>query len=362
VDHVAIDLGARKSQVCRRNSDGIILEERVVPTRDLVAYLEYRAKHQRCRVVLETCSEAFRIADAALAMGHEVRVVAATLVRSLGVGARRTKTDRRDAQVLSEVSCRIDLPSVHIPSRSSRERKSLCAMREALVGSRTKLINTVRGWMRSQAIALRTGGAETFAARLRAQAQQESFELPSYVERQLAMIESLSDQIANADREVKLDAHSDPVCRRLMTTPGVGPMTATRFVAALDQVGRFANAHAVQSYLGLVPGEDSSSERQRRTAITKAGSAPVRWLLVQAAHSLRRTRPQDPLVQWSKQVEHRRGKRIAVVALARRLAGILYALWRDSSVYSPERNHGPGALQNGSPISSTFSSTAAAGI
>jgi transposase len=360
MEHVAIDLGGRKSQVCRRNSDGTIVEERMVPTKELEAYLGYRAKHGTCRVVLETCSEAFRIADAALAMGHEVRVVAATLVRSLGVGARRTKTDKRDAQVLSEVSCRIDLPSVHIPSRSARERKSLCAMREALVGSRTKLINTVRGWMRSQGIALRAGGAETFAARLRAQTQKESRELPSFVERQLTAIEALSEQITEAEHEVTKDAKSDPVCRRLMTVPGVGPMTAVRFVAALDQVGRFANAHAVQSYLGLVPGEDSSSERQRRTSITKAGSAQVRCLLVQAAHSLRRTRPDDPLVQWSHQVEQRRGKRIAVVALARRLSGILYALWRDSSTYSPQRTHGPRVLEGRSQIGNSSQTRSAA--
>src|SRR5262249_55830784 len=83
--------------------------------------------------------------DAALAVGHDVRVVPATLVRSLGVGARRLKTDQRDAGILSEVSCRIDLPSVHVPSRESRERKTMCGMREVLVGARTKLACTAAG-------------------------------------------------------------------------------------------------------------------------------------------------------------------------------------------------------------------------
>jgi transposase len=142
MEHLAIDLGGKESQICVRSSDGQIVEERRCRTATLPAYL---ATRPRSRVVVETCSEAFGIADAALSIGHEVRVVPGTLVRSLGVGARRVKTDRRDAQVLSEVSCRIDLPSVHVPSRQARERKTMCGMREALVGARTKLVNTVRG-------------------------------------------------------------------------------------------------------------------------------------------------------------------------------------------------------------------------
>jgi len=108
-------------------------------------------------VVVETCAEAFAIADAARDAGHEVRVVSATLVKTLGVGARRTKIDRRDAQVLSEVSCRIDLPSVHVPSSQSRQVKSICGMRDALVSSRTQLINNLRGWLRGQGNRIRSG-------------------------------------------------------------------------------------------------------------------------------------------------------------------------------------------------------------
>ena len=102
------------------------------------------------------------MADAARAAGHEVRVVPATLAPTLGVGARRMKTDRRDAQVLSEVSCRIDLPSVHIPSAAARAAKTLCGMRDGLVRSRTLLLNTVRGWLRTQGRRLASGSVLTF--------------------------------------------------------------------------------------------------------------------------------------------------------------------------------------------------------
>src|SRR5262249_10831252 len=113
MDHIAVDLGSRESELCVRGSDGAMRQGRRYPTGMLGQYL---AAPPRGGVVVERCSEALGVADVAVAGGQEVRVVPATLVRSLGVGARRTKTDRRDAQILSEVSCRIDLPSVHIPT------------------------------------------------------------------------------------------------------------------------------------------------------------------------------------------------------------------------------------------------------
>jgi transposase len=333
MEHLAIDLGGRESQICARSSDGQIVEERRCRTVALPAYL---ATRPLSRVIVETCSEAFGIADAALGVGHEVRVVPSTLARSLGVGARGLKTDRRDARALSEVSCRIDLPSVHVPSREARQRKTMCGMREALVGARTKLLNTVRGWLRAEGRRPRGGDITTFSARVRVLYADAT--LPSYVERQLRTLELLNQEITDADRALAAAAKADPIARRLMTVPGVGPSTSIRFVAALDEISRFRGAHAVESYLGLVPGENSSSERQRRTSITKAGPTALRWCLVQAAWAARRTRRQDPMQRWADEVEKRRGTRVAVLALARKLAGILYAIWRNGSVYEPDRS------------------------
>jgi transposase len=342
MNHVAIDLGGRESQICVRGSDGTVLEERRCPTRALGGLL---AAMPQSRIVVETCAEAFGVADAALELGHEVRVVPASLVKTLGVGARGVKNDRSDARVLSEVSCRIDLPSVHVPSPAARERKTLCGMREGLVGCATKLAHTVRGWLRARATHVRPGGVETFPARVRKAVPER----PAHVERQLCAIEALTQQIAQADREIKALARQDAVCQRLMTVPGVGPVISVRFVAALDEVGRFASAHEVESYLGLVPGERSSGERKRMSSITKAGSAKMRWALVQASWVARRWRPHDPMVQWALEVERRRGRRIAVVALARKLAGILYAIWRDGSRYDPRRGAVPGTRARPEP-------------
>lgn len=107
-------------------------------------------------------------------------MVPAMLVKTLGVGGRRTKTDRRDAQVLSEVSTRIDLPSVHVPSTWSREVKSECGMRDALVRARTQLINNVRGWMRGRGWRIRSRASATFTKRV-----GEIESLPAAVEAQL---------------------------------------------------------------------------------------------------------------------------------------------------------------------------------
>jgi transposase len=332
MDHIAIDLGSRESQVCVRTSDGRILEERRVGTRSLSKYLAGRPKS---RVVLETCAEAFPVADAALAAGHETVVVPASLAPSLGVGDRGIKTDTRDARNLSEASCRMSrLPAVHVPTTLSRERKTLCGMREALIQARTKLINTARGWTRSQGLGVvRSGAPATFPLRVKEHASNRGAAIPTYVERVLTGIMELSLRIAEMDRELEKAAAADPTCQLLMTAPGVGPTTAIRFTAAVDDVKRFPTAHRVEAYLGLTPGESSSSEKKRRTGITKAGPSKLRWVLVQAAWVARRYYKDHPVVMWALEVEKRRGKNVAVMALARRLTGILYAMWRDGRPY-----------------------------
>jgi transposase len=332
MDHIAIDLGGRESQVCIRKADGSITRETKVATKSLPRL--FAAQTEACRVIVETSAEAFAIADAASAAKHEVRVVPATLVTALGVGSRRTKNDRRDAQILSEVSCRIDLPSVHVPTAKSRLRKSMAAGRDAMIRARTLMINAVRGFLRTQlrAVEVRTGATETFPTRVR----EALPEMEEWLERMVLTIEELNAQIEAADAELVTLAKEDELCRRWMKVPGVGPLTAVLFAAVLDTPERFASAAKVQSYLGLTPGEDSSAERQRRTSITKAGNGAMRRVLVQAAWAARRTKKgTHPMLEWATEVEKRRGKRVAVTALARKMAGILFAMWRDGSDYEP---------------------------
>ncbi len=256
---------------------------------------------------------------------------------SLGSGSRRVKTDKKDARVLSEVSCRIDIPSVHIPSARARDWKTLCSARDCLVASRTKLINHVRGWLRTQLAEVRSGGVQTFPERVEEKLLSRPEGMPVYIDRELTVIKTLNEQIVAADKELEEIAARETRCRNVMTVPGVGPVTALRFVATIDDVSRFPGAHALQSYLGLTPGENSSSTRERKTSSTKAGAPAMRWLLVQAAWCAWRTRPDDPMVRWAKQVAQRRGNQIGIIALSRKLAGILYAILRDGTRYESKR-------------------------
>jgi transposase len=212
-------------------------------------------------------------------------------------------------------------------------------MRDALTKSRTMLINSVRGYLRTQLLRVNAGATETFSRRV-----AELFvikrrtRVPEFVARQLDAIDALTEQIRAADRDVSRRAKENPVCKRLMTVPGVGPVTALYFTALVDELPRFAGPHALMSYLGLVPGENSSSDEKRRLSITKSGSAMMRCLLQQAAWSSLRARRQDAMQDWMRRVAERRGRRIAAVALARKIAGILFAIWRDGTKYQPERS------------------------
>jgi transposase len=215
--------------------------------------------------------------------------------------------------------------------------KSCAGMRDALVRIRTLLVNTVRGWMRGRLIKAIGGATENFPQRLRTHLAENNLELPPYVDRQLEAIEGLSHQICAADLDIR-ELAKDERCRRLMTIPGVGPVTAVRFLAGVDQIERFGGAHELESYFGLTPGEASSSETKHRTGLTKAGSTMVRWLMVQAAWSASRSRPNDPMVLWAMRISERKGnKQVAIVALARKMIGVMFALLRDRSSYNPAR-------------------------
>ena len=164
------------------------------------------------------------------------------------------------------------------------------------------------------------------------------------------MLMPLNGQIGLLDEKLSELGRKDERVKRLMTMPEIGPVTAMSYVATLDEAERFRGAHQVEAYLGLVPREWSSSEVQRRGPITKAGNGRMRWLLVEAAWRLatHKKRPEtQPLREWAERIARRRGQRVAVVALARKLSGILYAIWRDGSVYDPAKLAGTQRIKAG---------------
>ncbi len=235
----------------------------------------------------------------------------------------------------SEVSTRIDLKGVHIPSAQARALKSKLAARDALVGCKVALVNNCRGILRGQRIRIRASTAKSFVKAVRSKFDGRGLATPVELERSLTCILVLAEQIHQADLELAEFSKHHETCRRLRSVPGIGSVTSVAYVATIDEVQRFEGAHALESYVGVVPGEDSSSDRVRRTGITKAGPERLRRLLVQAAWVALRHRPNDPMVEWAKRIAFKRGKNVAVVALARKLAGILFAMWRDGTDYDP---------------------------
>jgi transposase len=218
------------------------------------------------------------------------------------------------------------------------------AVRDVLVRTRTRYIALAKALIRRDGHRIPGSDAEHAADHMLALAPEPT--LRAELAPLVAMWHTLGEQIRAADRRLATVVAADPIVRRLATVPGIGPVTATAYVATIDEVQRFPTAHHVEAYLGLVPSERSSGEKQQRGHITKAGNVRLRWLLVEAGWRMLLSRRAETvhLRTWALRIALRRGKKIAVVALARRLAGILYAMWRDGTDYAgppPKQTRAP---------------------
>jgi transposase len=334
VEHIGIDLGARHSHVVVLT--GKLEQRRKVVTSELPRWL---LKRSPSRVVMEACTQSPAIARAAKAAGHETIVVPGNVVRALGVGARGIKTDDRDAEVLARASVRNqDLPSVHLRSALSCSRRTLLAARATLVEGRKAITLSVKSWLRGQLIHLKgRAHPSTFCETVRRMALEHPDGLPLAIETVLVTYEHLTKQIEALDQELKQIAQSDSVCKLLQTIPGVGVQTSVAFTAQLDDPKRFASSDEVASYLALVPGESTTGGKLKRTGTIKAGPRHIKALLVQCAWSLWRSRPNEPMVLWARAIADRRGKRIAIVALARKLATVMWSMWKHDATYDPSK-------------------------
>jgi transposase len=333
MEYGAIDLHARKTLIRFVDEDGTVLLDRTITTtRDGLAQV-FRGR-DRMRVLLETGTESEWVAQVIEAEGHEVIVADPNYALMYGVTVRAVKTDRRDVAALAE-ACRlqIDRPA-HRVSAPQRQIRRQLRVREQLIRMRTQAINLLRAQLRQEGYRLPSGSSATTAARCRALALTVA--LREALAPILGLLDDLAPRIKACEAAAARDATADPVVRRLMTAPGVGPIVGLTYRAVIDDVGRFPDASSSTAFLGLVPREDSSGTRHRKGAITKRGPTALRVLLIQAAWGIWRQRQgRAALHAWVERLAARRGRRIAVVALARRLARILYAMWRDGSDYRP---------------------------
>jgi len=332
MNFIGLDVGKLYCQLCEISETGEIWETRLRTDRDRLRAIFGGRPH--ARVLLESGTSSEWIARVLEQLGHEVVVADPNYAPMYASRSRRIKTDRRDAHALAE-ACRLGAyRPAHRTTDPRRHIRALITVREHLVRTRTRWILLTRALLRREGLHPRTGHAESFVARVL------ELELPpiilAEVEPLLDLLGPLNDQVDNVDAELARLAEQDDAARRLMTMPGVGPVVSLGFVAIVDRIDRFRNAHQLESYLGLVPREWSSSEVQRRGPITKTGNKRMRWLLVQTARAVMRAPTRlttRPLWEWADRIAARRSNRVAAVALARRIAGILYAMWRDGTDY-----------------------------
>jgi transposase len=344
MDYAAIDLHKAQSQIRIVLGTGEILDQRIVTSRDRFTHVFWG--RPRMRILMEASTESEWVAQHLEQMGHEVVVADPNYAPMYGQRNRRIKTDRRDAAALAEACQRGTYRLAHRRSAQQHQVQCRLVVRLELTRARTRAISVARAITRGAGLRIPSGQTETFLARV------DRLDLPPSIKTTLAplrsAIEVYDDELAAADDEFAALVKGDPDVERLTTLPGVGPITATAFVAALDTATRFQRAGQVTSYLGLVPSEYSSGEKQHRGRIRRSAHPQVQALLVQAAWRIARSR--DPRTEafrtWAGAVARRRGKKVAMVALARRLARTLFAMWRDQAEYQPTRirRHRPVAV------------------
>lgn len=329
--YAAIDLHVRRSEVLiLDDEDQVLVARRIDTHRDALADLF--GGRPPMRILLESCTHSEWVAQCLEGYGHEVIVADPNYAPMYEQRVRKIKTDRRDVAALARACRRGIYRCAHRVSATQRRRRQALRVRRQLVQMRGRAVQLIGAFLRQDGLRLPSGMADTVLARLARVPMSVALTTALAPLRQV--LETLGTTIAAADAAVTTLAREDRAIARLMTAPGVGPIVATTFHAVLDTPARFGgDARRVTAFLGLVPREYSSGERRHKGRITKGGPTELRSLLVQASWTIWRSRAAAarPLRVWAHALAARRGRQVAVVALARRLARILLAMWRDDT-------------------------------
>jgi transposase len=259
---------------------------------------------------------------------------------------RKQKTDRQDAQLLLRLLVEERFPRIWVPDAENRDLRQLLWHRHRLVQMRTRMMNQLH------VVALNEGRQRKKALwRPAGRHELESLELAPWASRRrqdlLDLLDQLTPKIRFLSEALETEVEKRPVARRLMTHPGVGPLTALAFELVIGTPERFHCGKQIGSYVGLVPTEESSGSRRRLGHISKQGNVLLRFLLVEAAQVTVRSLP-----EWRSRFFHlamRRGRKIAKVAMARKLGVHLYWMWREGRDYGPGNKFGSHAGEPGNP-------------
>ncbi len=336
VQTFGIDIGDRRSRYCIVSASGETTDEgSVATTSDSLSDL-FEAR-EACRVVLEACGHVHWIARLASEAGHEVVVANPREVRLISQSGR--KNDRNDARTLARLG-RADvelLRPVKLRGEDCRASRSILHARDLLVRTRAKLVNFVRGQVKT--FGGRVPGCSTSAFRSKAVAHVPE-PIRSVVTPMLETLEQLEKRIRDFDREIqRLCQEQHPETGVLRQVRGVGPVLALAYVATIESPARFASSRTVGNYVGLAPAQYASGAKTPELRISKRGDGFLRRLLVNAAAYILGPFGEDSdLRRYGERIARsgsQRDKARARIAVARKLACLLHHLWRTGSIWDP---------------------------
>jgi transposase len=328
---VGCDLHSRKQQVAVLVTDtGEVLEQELLHEGDAVERF-YRALPRPVTVGIEATGYTLWFHAVMQKLGHTLLVGEAAKIRAMVV--RKTKTDRRDAQHLLDLLKHERFPTVWMSDPTTRDLRALIAHRVRLVRMRTMVKNGLHAIALNQRVAL---GPSLWTKR--GLAQLRALSLPPHTANRradsLELLTWLTTHIDQLDAQIAEAAAADARAQRLLTHPGVGPLTALITVLVLGPAARFPTS----KHVGLAPAIHSSADKYHLGKITKQGNALLRWILGQAAPLAARADGELRRAYFA--VLHRRGRPKAKVALARKLLVRLYIMLRDQIDYEEFRRRG----------------------
>ncbi len=326
---IGCDLHTRSEHIAMLDTETGEVVERRLDHESGEAQEFYARLKEPALVGIETTGYALWFAEMLAAWGHELVVGDAAKIRAME--PRRQKHDRRDAEHLLNLLVRGDFPKVWLPSAEERDARVLLEHRHQLVQMRTRAKNGL------QAMALSYGLRRR--SRLWSEAGQEELKklplregMARRREDLLRLLQQLDAWVKELEQRIEQEVARREDAQRLMTHPGVGPLTALGTVLGLGPVERFPDGRHVTSYVGLIPQEESSGGRQRFGRLSKQGNRLLRFLLVEAAQIA--SRYDAALGRVYRRLAFRKGVASAKVAVARKLAIPLYIMLRDQIDYA----------------------------
>ncbi|MCK4207530.1 IS110 family transposase [Brucella pituitosa] len=247
--------------------------------------------------------------------------------------AQVNKTDRNDARGIAQM-IRVNLyKPVHVKTLTSQKRRALLTARKLLQEKAIAIENDIRGLLRNFGLKVGVIGTIGFDDRIR-ELVDDSAELLEIMEPLLSARQKLRETFSVLHSKLLAIVREDRACQRLMTIPGVGPVTSLAFISTIDVPARFSKSRAVGSALGLTPVLNQSGESHRIGRVSLCGDGMIRALLYEAAQvMLSRVKKWSWLKAWAMNIAKRRGRQKAIVALARRMAVIMHRMWKDGTEF-----------------------------